>query len=242
MPPYRKKRNTKKRTYRKKKSIGRPPRRALSAPRPYLFKRSISEVQSLSNENSYWISSGANLGKAFAFSLASMAQETDFQNLFKYYRLKGARVRMYFSNTGSIATSESGTSTFPNSQIMVTIDRNMNGETGGVADENNYLQSQTCKRRIALGGDRKPIDIYMPLKQANEVYESTVTIGGVQTTISRNTLKSPSWIATENDSVPHFGFNLMFQRVDGTVFTSGFNNNQSVRILTTIYLECKKVE
>jgi hypothetical protein len=239
MPPYRNKRTRRKRTYRKKKTIGRPPSRALGAPRPYLFKRTISEVQSLSNENSYWTNSGANLGKAFAFSLASMAQETDFQHLFKYYRLKGARVRMYFSNTGSIATSETGTSTFPNSQIMVTIDRNMNGETGGVADETTYLQSQTAKRRIALGGDRRPIDIYMPLKQANEVYQSTLPGGG---TISRNTLSSPKWIATENDDVPHFGFNLMFQRVDGTVFTSGFNNNQSVRILTTIYLECKKVE
>ena len=74
----------------------------------------------------------------------------------------------------------------------------------------------------------------MPLKQANEVYQSS--------TVSRNTLQSPKWIATENDAVPHFGFNLMFQRVDGTGFTSGFNNYQSVRILTTIYLECKKVE
>ena len=221
---FRGKRKPRKRTYRKKKTIGRPPRRALGAPRPYLFKRTISEVETLSPSNTYWQSSGNNIGKAFAFSLASMAQETDFQNLFKYYRLKGARVRMYFSNTGSNATSEAGSSTFPNSQIMVTIDRNMNGETGGVADENNYLQSQTAKRRIALGGDRRPIDIYMPLKQANEIYESTVTIGGVPTSISRNTLKSPSWIATENDAVPHFGFNLMFQRVDGTGFSSGFTN------------------
>ena len=221
MPLRKKNTYNNKKKYQKKRTIGRPPRRALGAPRPYLFKRTISEVETLSTDNTYWQSSSNNLGKAFAFSLASLAQETDFQNLFKYYRLKGARVRMYFSNTGSIATSESGTSTFPNSQIMVTIDRNMNGETGGVADENTYLQSQTAKRRIALGGDRKPIDIYMPLKQANEVYESTVTIGGVQTSISRNTLKSPSWLATENDSVPHFGFNLMFQKVNGDAFTTG---------------------
>lgn len=226
--PYKKKRNT------KKKVIGRPPSRPLNAPRPYLFKRHISEVQTLSASNTYWVNNVNNLGKAFAFSLESMTGETDFANLFKYYRLKGARVRLYFSNTGSTATSESGTSVFPNSQILVTIDRNMNGETGGVADESNYLSSQTAKRRIALGGDRRPIDLYMPLKQANEIYESA--------TVSRNTLTNPKWIATENAGVPHFGFNLMFQRVDGQGFTSGFSNRQSVRILTTIYLECKKVE
>lgn len=233
--PIRKKKtyNNKKKMY-KKRNIGRPPSRALSAPRPYLFKRTISEVETLIGSNTYWISNGNNLGKAFAFSLASMAQETDFKNLFKYYRLKGARVRMYFSNTGSNATSESGTSSFPNSQIMVTIDRNLNGETGGVADENNYLQSQTAKRRIALGGDRRPIDIYMPLRQSNLLYETSV--------LARNSLQSPKWVATANDQIPHYGFNLMFQRVDGEGFTSGFGNSQSVRIITTIYLECKKVE
>lgn len=233
--PIRKKKtyNNKKKMY-KKRNIGRPPSRALSAPRPYLFKRTISEVETLIGSNTYWISNGNNLGKAFAFSLASMAQETDFKNLFKYYRLKGARVRMYFSNTGSNATSESGTSSFPNSQIMVTIDRNLNGETGGVADENNYLQSQTAKRRIALGGDRRPIDIYMPLRQSSLLYETSV--------LARNSLQSPKWVATANDQIPHYGFNLMFQRVDGEGFTSGFGNSQSVRIITTIYLECKKVE
>ena len=141
----------KKRTYRKKATIGRPPRKPLSAPRPYLFKRHISEVQTLSPSNTYWVNNVNNIGKAFAFSLESMTGETDFTNLFKYYRLKAARVRIYFSNTGSSSTSESGTSVFPNSQTLVTIDRNMNGETGGVADESNYLSSQTAKRRIAPG-------------------------------------------------------------------------------------------
>ena len=121
-----KKKYNKKRTYRKKQTIGRPPLRPLNAPRPYLFKRHISEVQTLSASNGYWVANVNNLGKAFAFSLASMTGDTDFQNLFKYYRLKGARVRMYFSNTGSTSTSESGTSVFPNSQILVTIDRNHN--------------------------------------------------------------------------------------------------------------------
>lgn len=232
------KKGAKKKTAKKKQTYGTPNPRPLGEPNTYQFKRTISEVETLISDNSFWTSSGNNLGKAFSFALDSMTQKDDFKNLFKYYRLKGARVRMYFSNTGSVASSEQGTSVFPNTQLLVSIDRNVNGETGGVADENTYLQSQTVKRRLALGGDRKPIDIYMPLKQATEIYEA----GSGTTTLPRNALTYPKWIATENDLVPHFGYNIMCQRVDGQGFTSGFSNPQTVRILTTIYLECKKVE
>ncbi len=226
------KKSNKKRTYRKKKqTIGRPPRKPLAAPRPYLFKRTVSEVQTLSSDNTFWSAQVNNLGKSFAWSLSSITGETDFQNLFKYYRLKGARVRMYFSNTMS-GTDEP--SKFSNSQILVSIDRNMNGETANVADEAQYLSSQTVKRRIALGGDRRPIDIYMPLKQGGLVYDTQTT--------TNNTLQNPKWIDTGNDTTPHWGYNIMLQRVDGQGFTSGFSNYQSVRILTTLYFECKKVE
>lgn len=227
------KKSNKKRTYRKKKQIiGRPPKRPLSAPRPYLFKRTVSEVQTLSSSNTFWSAQVNNIGKSFAWSLSSVTGETDFQNLFKYYRLKGARVRMYFSNTSSPA--DPAADQFANSQILVSIDRNMNGETANVADEAQYLSSQTVKRRIALGGDRKPIDLYMPLKQGALVYDTITT--------TNNTLTSPKWLDTSNDTTPHWGYNIMLQRVDGQPFTSGFSNRQSVRILTTLYFECKKVE
>lgn len=228
------KKSNKKRTYRKKKQIiGRPPKRPLSAPRPYLFKRTISEVQIVNASNTFWTSSVNNLGKSFAWSLSSVTGETDFQNLFKYYRLKGARVRMYFSNTAS-EPMPLPSGAFPNAQILVSIDRNMNGETANVADEAQYLSSQTVKRRIALGGDRRPIDIYMPLKQGGLVYDTLTT--------TNNTLQNPKWLDTGNDTTPHWGYNIMLQRVDGQAFSTGFVNSQSVRILTTLYFECKKVE
>lgn len=225
--------NNRKKNMKKKASIGRPPRRALNAPRPYLFKRMLTHTATLSQEDSFWVSQGSNLGKAFAFSLSELQGDTDFTNLFKYYRLKGARVRMYFSNTGSVPVV-SGTKTFPNSQLLVTIDRNLNGETTDVANESHYLQSQTAKRLIALGGDRKPVDIYMPLKQGNLVYQTS--------SLTNNTLTNPKWLSTENPDTPHWGYNVMIQRVDGETFTSGFSDRQSVKILTTLYFQCKKVE
>lgn len=224
----------KKRTYKRKiAKIGRPPKKPLSAPRPYYFKRMLSQTATLSSSDSFWVAQGSNLGKAFAFSLSGLQGDTDFTNLFKYYRLKGARVRMYFSNTGSVPVV-SGTTKYPNSQILVTIDRNLNGETADVANESHYLQSQTAKRRIALGGDRKPIDIYMPLKQGNLVYQTN--------TQTNNTMISPKWLSTDNPDTPHWGYNVMLQRVDGEAFTEGTSNRQSVKILTTLYFQCKKVE
>ena len=231
--PIRKKNKMKK----KKSSIGRPPKRALSAPRPYFFKRLTTQTVTLSGSDPFWVSQGANLGKAFAFSLSGLQGNTDFKNLFKYYRLKGARVRMYFSNTGSVATSNANlqvSPNVPNTQILVTIDRNINGETADVANESHYLQSQTAKRIIALGGDRKPIDIYMPLKQGGLVYKDSDN--------TNNVLTNPKWVSTDNPDTPHWGYNVMFQRVDGEQFTIGMSNRQSVKILTTLYLQCKKVE
>lgn len=232
MPPktYRKK----KRTYKRKiaKSFGRPPRRALSRPLPYRFKRTMSQTVNLAPSDSFWHSEGTNIGKAFAFSLSSLDDHSDFQDLFKYYRLKGARVRIYFSNTGS--TVISGSSNFPNTQILVTIDRNLNGETTNVANEAHYLQSQTAKRFVALGGDRKPVDIYMPLKQGNLVYQTA--------TATNNTMINPKYISTEQIDTPHWGYNMMLQRVDGSGFSDGHSNYQAIKVLTTLYLECKKVE
>jgi len=224
------KRNTKKQF--RKSMIGRPPSRPLQAPNIYRFKRSMALNIELSPDNPYWVTEGNALGKAFAFSLSNLAEHTEFKDLFKYYRLKGARVRIYFSNTGAVMTGND--TTFPNSQILVTIDRNVNGETTNVATEDAYLQSQTAKRRVALGGDRKPIDIYMPLKQGNLIYQTSA--------LTNNTLMNPKFIATENDDTPHWGYNIMLQRVDGQPFSAGSTNYQSIKMITTIYLETKKVE
>jgi len=230
MPP--KRRPRKKNLTKKRSLIGRPPLRALSAPRPYLFKRTQALTVNLNPNDPYWHTEGSNIGKAWAFSLSGLTDHSDFQDLFKYYRLKGCRLRMYFSNTGSNVSSNS--SKFANAQILVTIDRNLNGETTNVATEDHYLQSQTAKRFIALGGDRKPVDIYMPLKQGNLVYQTPTT--------TSNTMMSPKYVSTETPDTPHWGFNMMLQKVDGSGFSDGHSNYQAVKIITTIYLECKKVE
>lgn len=230
---YRKRPYKKRKTYQKRKTFGRPTRRPLAAPNPYAFKRTISQVLKLDPTSTFWQTDGNNIGKVFKFTLSDLAQQGDFTNLFKYYRIKGARCRMYFSNTQSGASGDPSPSN-QNQQMLITIDRNLDGDLTNPAQEENYLQSQTCKRRMALGGDRRPIDLYMPLKQLNNTIASSIaTVGSLQ---------SPKWLPTDSPDVEHFGYNVMCQRVDGAGFSNGSANYQVMRMITTLYFECKKVE
>lgn len=222
----------------KRKPVNRP-RRALATPGIYRFKREIDELVALSGTPDTWTlesgGAGTALGKTFAYALNSVGDYSDFQNLFKYYRIKGARVRMYFSN--NVSRADQGTpNESSNKQIMIMLDRNVDG-VGSPAETTAYLTSQTKKRFIALQGTRKPsVDVYMPLKQSTDIFGTA----GAPTA-----LVTPKWLNTADNEaagVPHYGFNINMQRIDKGTFTSGISNNQYVRIITTLYIECKKVQ
>ena len=139
-----------------------------------------------------------------------------------------------FSNTNSGYGSGRNSDESPNGQILMSIDRNLDGDATNVATETHYLDSQTTKRKLCLRTDGKPIDIYMPLRQLTEI----VNVSGTTT----SAMVSPKWIGTEEYAVPHYGYNIMLQRVDGQGFSANVGNTQSIKMLTTLYFECKKVE
>lgn len=210
--------------------------RPLAEPGVYRFKRTIAETLLLSNTSppSGWTSTANNLGKVFGWTLSSVNDHSDFENLFKYYRIKAARVRMYMSNTSSVVDDASHVPN--NGQILCTIDLNQDGTNAPVATESLYLDSQTAKRKTLLRNDGKPsLDEYMRLKQLTEVRSIPAT---TTTTVQ---MQSPKWVSTTQNSVPHFGYNMMLQRVDGQGFSSGLSTNQVCKMFTTLYFECKKV-
>jgi hypothetical protein len=226
------KRNTRRRRTTKKKPFVKV-QKGLS-PAIYPFKRTISQTIGLNTSAppEGWSVSGNNLYKNWGFSLSMLLDNTDFTNLFKYYRLKGVRIQMYFSNTGSDAREGS---VAPNKQIIMWMDRNFDGQnTSSSGLEQTYLNSQTSKKRLCLRNNGKPLDIYMPLKQQGMTY------GGVGNT--DYVLQSPKFISTGEPATPHYGYKTMLQRVDGQAFTSGISNSQYVKIIQTIYFQCKKVE
>ena len=203
-------------------------------PKVHRFKRDIEETLILSATTAPegWSMDGNfRVYKNLAWALASVGESTDFQNLFRQYRIKGARMRFYFSNTGS--TTMGGTAQMANSQIMVRMAPNQRGD-GEVLD-NAYWQSiQAKKYKLGINGG-KPLDIYMPLKQKNEVF-------GSASVPTQYTMMRPKYISTVASNVSHYGLNIALERVDGQGFTAGMVNNQSVKVITTLYFEMRGVE
>lgn len=229
--PAKFKRKRFKKTFKKKEASTAAPR-PLTDPGIYKFKRTIAETLKLSNSDppSGWTSTTNNLGKAFGWTLSAVNDFVDFTNLFKYYRLRGARVQMFLSNTTSIGNSAPN-----NTQTIGTIDFNLNGDASNVATESHYIDSQTAKRKVLMTNSGKAsLDIYMPLKQLKEMRNVS---GGTATAMT-----TPTWVGTDNPYLPHFGYNIMLQRVNGDAFASGMTGNQYIKMYTTLYFECKKVE
>lgn len=210
--------------------------RGLLYPAVHSFKRALTQTIQLSTSAvpEGWYASGNNLYKNWGFSLGGLNSHTEFTDLFKYYKLTGARIQMYFSNTGSTPTMGDNMY-YPNSQVMLHIDTNRDGEDSSTSGlEQSYLNSQTAKKILCLNSNGKPVDIYMPLRQASVMY------GGVANT-DYATVK-PRWISCSSPLTPHYGFKTMIQRVDGQAFSSITTNTQYVKIQTTLYFKCKKVE
>lgn len=229
---FRKKKRTKKRVN-KNKRAGVRVQRGL-APAIYPFKRSMSTTIGLNTTSlpEGWSASGNNLYRNWGFSLAQLGSYSEFTELFKYYKLCGVRVQMYFSNTNS-NSKDGGAS--PNQQIIMWIDTNKDGaDVAASGLEATYLNSQTAKKKLCLRTTGKPIDIFMPLRQQDIIY------GG----IGNNDYATvrPKWISTTEPTTPHFGYKMMLQRVDGQAFTSGLSNSQYCKIIQTLYFKCKKVE
>ena len=216
-----------------RRAMNRPSRGLKPKPGVYMFKRARQEIISLSqSQGGIWSpSTNGGIGATFAFSLSDLNDVTDFSQLFKYYRINAVRVQMYFSNTN---VTQEENNRFSNSNIMVFTDVNQNGLTTGNDDALTYLDSQTSKRRLGIRSDGKPLDYLMRVKQANEVYNTGVN--------SDYTLQKPQWISTSETGTPHYGMNMLIERCDGDTLSSGFANNQTVRIIYTYYIECKKVQ
>lgn len=238
--PIRKRTNRKRRFVKRNKGYGYKihPIRQMR-PKVYNFKRDIEETLALSSSTAPegWVMNGnSRIYKNMGFALAQLGDVTDFTNLFRQYKIKGARVRFYFSNTASsMATAQASGVTgagYNNSQLMVRMAPNNKGENETL--DNVYWQSiQAKKYRLGINGG-KPIDVYIPLKSRNIVQTSS----GTQAVMSK-----PQFAPMENTSVLFEGINIAIDRLDGQGFSTGsVTNYQYVKVITTLYFQCRGVE
>lgn len=224
---------------RKKRFIRRKPRgiaRGLS-PAIMNFKRSRYEIVSIGVPSAGWLmtSDSKIMYKTFDFRLSDLNDNSDFVNLFKYYKINAVRTKIWACNT--VTGENNYTGQFPNSQLLVRYDINQDGNTQNADNQNHYLDSQTAKARRLISGSGRPLDLLMRLKQSNMIYKQLSA--GSSTAYN---LMRPKWVSTVEDDAAHYGLNMAIHRMSDDVLSNGFVNNQKLRIEYTYYLSCKKVE
>lgn len=235
----------KRKTTNNRRSNGRPTRRRISrtnrvprgiTPAVYRFKRDIEETISFSESTPEgWNTSGNAIYRQFGWSLGALGNSADFTNLFAQYRIKGARVKMFFSTTVSGQTGDGAQfvqqSAMTNAQLIVRMAPNQSGQVTTL-DLPFWAQAQAKRYKTCINGGR-PLDLFMRLKQANEVTSSTGTA---------TTMMTPKFISTAANNVQHYGMNISFERADGQPFGDFARNTQYCKLITTLYLECRRVQ
>lgn len=200
-------------------------------PKTYAFKRDIEAVYLLSNTTppEGWTVSGTSLGINLGWSMGSLGAVSlaEFQQLFNQYKLAGARVKMFFSNTES---GTDGAQEFSNSQLIVRMAQNQDG-VNDTLDNQYWRETQAKKYKTAINGG-KPLDIYMPLMIPNTV-EAAAGSG--------RTMTKPKYLPVQDSGVVHYGLNISIERASGQAFSTGHANNQYVRFITTLYFKCRGV-
>ena len=219
-----------KRVYKKKTTrVGRP---AISTiPSVYFFKRHHTETVMLSTgaPPDSWSVLNNGLGKQMVYSLSQLGDFTDFTNLFAQYKLTAIKMELLFSN--SVSISNSG---YSNNQLLVYTDSNNIGTTETLP-ESLFLTSQTSRKRVCLTNSQYPIKFYNKLRQLRETYNGP--------TGTDYAMSYPRWISTGESTTPHYGMNIRIQRVDGQAMPAVTGApTQYMKIFTTYYIACKKVE
>lgn len=233
---------------RRRKPIRRKPRRkpALSrypaqivkkprmAPRVLSFKRTFSQNLTLNAvvPPGGWTSLSPTGDQAIAinyvFSLNQIPDYQNFTNLFDSYKIVGTRVQGYLSFTNTTPTSQA--------QTMLFYCRDHLGQTAASdLSEEWFNQRPRSRKRLLVNSVGRPsFDIYMPLTQLANTYQSV--------TNNDYTMKRPRFISTNEVNTPHYGFNLRLSRVDGNNWTSNTENQYpTLKLFTTVYFQMRGI-
>lgn len=230
MPRQKKNLKVRKRVVRRRRTtrIGRPNPRAMRAS-IYQFKRQKTEVITLDNTSvpTGWTANGNAIYKQFVFTLDQLPNYTEFTALFASYKVCAVKQEIYFSNTNSIDT---------NSRLLLYYDNNPQGESKTLTEQ-YYLESQTSRKKLVATTSRAPIKFYTKVKQLSVLYHQTSP-----TPLTDYGMVYPKYISTSEPTTPHYGINMRIQRVDNSPFGTQLTNFQHMKINTTLYISCKRVE
>lgn len=223
---------------RKRAAFSKPmhivPRKPRMAPRVLQFKRKFSQdlVLNTVSPPTGWTSLSAGGDEAltlgYVISMAQLPNYQNFTNLFDSYRIKGVRLQGYYSFNVTTPGSQA--------QVMLFYARDHLGQnTASQLSEEWFNERPRSRKRLIVNSVGKPsFDIYMPLSQLSNTYQSTVN--------TDYTMQKPRYISTNEVNTPHYGFNLRLSRIDGNPFTAASNNQYpTLKLFTTVYFEMRGI-
>ena len=227
------------RRIRRRARVPRPIRgRPGGAAQIYNFKRNISQVINVGTPSNGWLLNTASTAMyaTMEHKLSDLVDNSDFKNLFRYFKINAVRIRIWNANTA--VTNNNYTGEFPNAQLMLRWMKNQDGNTTGSDNPQTYMDSQIAKVQNLTKASGRPIDLFYKVKQSNMIYQ---TLTGTSQTAYN--LQKPKWIDTETGgNASHYGLNMLIQRCDNQGLSTGFNNQQTLRFDFTYYIQCKQVQ
>ena len=216
------------------RSIVSVPRSQIS-PLTYKFRQTFVDNVELNTSTAPagWSANGNALVKQMIFTLGDIPNFSRFTNMFAQYRLTAVKTEMLFSNNVSDLQDPSGSSTVVgNRQIVVYTMPNRVGAPETLT-EDAFLQTQAHQHKLALNTTGEPLTYIQHLSQLANTYQS-----GINTDYAK---RKPLFISTQEQNTGHYGLDMRIQRVDGEAFSRGTATYPTVKILHTVYFECRQV-
>lgn len=209
-------------------------KRPRMAPRVLQFKRKWVTDLTLNSTSppAGWtslVAGGENaISLAYVLSMAEIPNYANFTNLFDSYKLTGVRLQGYLSFTTASPENQS--------QSIIYMCRDHLGQNPAtVLTEEWFNERPRSRKRVLCNSTGRPsFDIYMPLSQLNNVYQSV--------TNNDYTLARPRFISTNEVNTPHYGLNLMIKRLDNQPWTANTSNQYpTLKVFTTVYFQCRGI-
>lgn len=208
-------------------------------PSVHYFTRSFEKFLQLDDPTSYPLGLTATTDGGIAGTIQISASElndwSDFANLFAQYKLNAVSIKIIPQYTASTVND---TVNLSGEQIIVRWCRNMLQKSLGAGDTRaQWLDRQAVKQRPLLTTSRRTLSLYSKLNMRDMVTDNTAPTADDFVAIRSH------WIATANDTVPHYGLNVRFDCASQNVLPTNPNPATLPKCTMQIkyYLMCRTV-
>ncbi len=169
-----------------------------------------------------------------SLKLSDFPSPTDFQNLFRQYKMNYLKIIMIPSANvipGGETRDEGGQ--YSNNQVLIRTMLNRTGIAIGAGNTISEWSQVQAKKQWVLARD-KPTVITCALSQLSPIQNTTDAV-------ERPTVVKPRYISTNHTDATHYGLNIRFDSLNGNPLNQTDHVWPQFRIIAKVYMTCKGV-